>query len=162
MTAVHRAEPFLPRCFGTDKGVRRIVRGLLARGLSRAEWTHEAHLAAVSALVIEHPGFDLARELPRVIASYNVAVGGVNDDQQGYHETLTLFWIGVARRFHARTSGTLVERVNQLILADPEGRRDYPLRFWSAERLFSVAARRRWVEPDRMRFEDDGHARPGA
>jgi hypothetical protein len=28
------------------------------------------------------------------------------------------------------------------------GSRDWPLRFWSKERLFSVDARRAWVEPD--------------
>ena len=29
-----------------------------------------------------------------------------------------------------------------------EGRRDWPLRFYSAERLFSVEARRNFVAPD--------------
>ena len=41
----------------------------------------------------------------------------------------------------------LRERVSALLLA-PEGRRDWPLRFYSAERLFSKAARLGWVEPD--------------
>ena len=33
-------------------------------------------------------------------------------------------------------------------LLAPEGRRDWPLRFYSRERLFSKAARLGWVEPD--------------
>lgn len=41
----------------------------------------------------------------------------------------------------------LAERVNALLLAS-EGRRDWPLRFYSAERLFSKEARLEWVEPD--------------
>ena len=36
---------------------------------------------------------------------------------------------------------------NALLLA-PEGRRDWPLRFYSPELLFSPAARLGWVEPD--------------
>ena len=40
-----------------------------------------------------------------------------------------------------------VEKVNGLLLAE-EGRRDWPLRFYSAERLFSVEARRGYLEPD--------------
>ena len=43
--------------------------------------------------------------------------------------------------------GGLAERVNALLLA-PEGRRDWPLRFYSAELLFSTEARLGWVEPD--------------
>jgi hypothetical protein len=43
--------------------------------------------------------------------------------------------------------GDLLARVNGL-LASPMGRRDWPLRFYSRERLFSVAARRSFVEPD--------------
>ena len=41
----------------------------------------------------------------------------------------------------------LAERVNALLLA-PEGRRDWPLRFYSAELLFSKVAGLGWVEPD--------------
>jgi hypothetical protein len=38
-------------------------------------------------------------------------------------------------------------RVNAILLA-PEGRRDWPLRFYSRELLLSVEARLGWVEPD--------------
>jgi hypothetical protein len=34
------------------------------------------------------------------------------------------------------------------LLATPMGDKAWPLGFWSRERLFSVAARRGWVEPD--------------
>jgi hypothetical protein len=34
------------------------------------------------------------------------------------------------------------------LLLAPEGRRDWPLRFYSAGLLFSKAARLEWVEPD--------------
>jgi hypothetical protein len=37
--------------------------------------------------------------------------------------------------------------VNQLLLA-PMGRRDWPLRFFSRERLFSAEARRSHIAPD--------------
>ena len=35
-----------PRLFADDAAIRRIGEGLLARTLTRPEWTHEAHLAA--------------------------------------------------------------------------------------------------------------------
>ena len=44
-------------------------------------------------------------------------------------------------------SEPLLELVNELLFS-PMGRRDWPLRFYSAERLFSVEARRHFVPPD--------------
>jgi hypothetical protein len=41
----------------------------------------------------------------------------------------------------------LHELVNELLLS-PMGRRDWPLRFYSPQRLFSVEARREWIPPD--------------
>jgi len=41
----------------------------------------------------------------------------------------------------------LVAKINALLRA-PEGRRDWPLLFYSPERLFSKEARLGWVEPD--------------
>ena len=51
--------------------------------------------------------------------------------------------------FHRRCDPALalVERVNAL-LTEPEGARDWPLRFYSRERLFSVEARRAVILPD--------------
>lgn len=54
------------------------------------------------------------------------------------------------RLFLTETAETgLAARVNALLLSDV-GRRDWPLRFYSRERLFSVSARRGFVEPDLM------------
>ena len=136
------------RLFADAEDVRRIGKGLLDCTLPRADWTHEAHLAACLWLLTERPDILPERDLPVLIRRYNESVGGVNDDTQGYHETLTQLYISGVRRFLAETgAGGLVERVNAL-LASATGARDWPLRFYSREVLFSVAARRGWVAPD--------------
>lgn len=143
------------RLFADDAAVRRIGEGLLDRTLPRADWTHEAHLAACFWLLTERHDIDLPRELPGIIRRYNEAVGGVNDATQGYHETLTQLYILGVRRFaagDAAGNGPLFARVNAL-LRGPVGRRDWPLRFYSRERLFSVEARLGWVEPDLAGFD---------
>ena len=57
-------------------------------------------------------------------------------------------FIRAVRAHLATTEGQgLRERVNALLLA-PEGRRDWPLLFYSRELLFSPRARLGWVEPD--------------
>ena len=136
------------RLFVDAEDVRRIGNGLLDCTLPRADWTHEAHLAACLWLLTERPDILPERDLPVLIRRYNESVGGVNDDTQGYHETLTQLYISGVRRFLAETgAGGLVERVNAL-LASAAGGRDWPLRFYSREVLFSAAARRGWVAPD--------------
>ena len=140
---------FPPRHFEGDAAIIRIGEGLLARTLPRADWTHEAHLAATTYLLTRRPDIDLDRDLRRIISSYNESVGGVNDDTQGYHETITRVFLHGVRLFlsEADLDEPLHELVNDLLLS-PMGRRDWPLRFYSAERLFSVDARRKFVSPD--------------
>ena len=136
------------RLFRTDAAVRRVGTGLLDRTLPREEWTHEAHLAACAWILLEHLEIEPERDLPGIIRSYNVAVGGVNDDSQGYHETLTQLYIRGVRSFLAdRGRERLLDAVNALLVSD-KADRDWPLRFYSKKHLFSVAARRGWVEPD--------------
>jgi hypothetical protein len=144
---------YRPRLFKSDAEIARVGEGLLARTLPRAEWTHEAHLAATTYLLLRRPDVGLDRELPDIIRRYNESVGGVNSDSEGYHETITRAFLRGVRLFLAEavTSEPLHELVNQLLLS-PMGRRDWPLRFYSPGRLFSVAARRDFVAPDLAAF----------
>jgi hypothetical protein len=140
---------YRPRMFADDDAIARIGEGLLARTLPRADWTHEAHLAATTYLLSRRPDIDLDRDLPGIIRRFNESVGGVNDDTQGYHDTITRVFLHGVRLFlgEADPEAPLHELVNELLLW-PMGRRDWPLRFYSAERLFSVEARRHFVPPD--------------
>jgi hypothetical protein len=136
------------RFFESDAAVRRVGTGLIDRSLPRADWTHEGHLAACTWLLTERPDIDAPRQLPGIIRSYNVSVGGVNDETQGYHETLTQLYIAAVRQWLvAAPDESLVNRVNAL-LAAPIGCRDWPLTLYSRERLFSVDARLGLVMPD--------------
>ena len=140
---------YKPRLFTTDAEIEHIGEGLLARTLPRPEWTHEAHLGATTYLLVRRPDIDLDRELPGIIRSYNESVGGVNDDTQGYHDTITRTFLHGVRLFLAEAdlNDPLHELINELLLS-PMGRREWPMRFYSAERLFSVEARRKFVTPD--------------
>jgi hypothetical protein len=140
---------YKPRLFRDDAEIARIGEGLLARTLPRADWTHEAHLAATTYLLTRRPDVDIDQELPGIIRAYNESVGGVNSDSEGYHETITRVFLQGVRLFlsEADPDEPLHELVNELLLS-PMGRRVWPLRFYSAERLFSVEARRAFVPPD--------------
>lgn len=136
------------RLLAADSEIVRLGEGLLACTLDRADWTHEAHLAATLYLLIERPDVDVDREIAGIISRFNESVGGVNDDNGGYHDTITRAYLTGVRLFLGETGETgLMPRVNAL-LASPMGHRDWPLRFYSRELLFSVAARRGYVAPD--------------
>ena len=140
---------YRPRLFASDADVAHIGEGLLARTLPKAEWTHEAHLAATTYLLLKRPDIDLDTELPGIIRSYNESVGGVNSDTEGYHETITRVFLRGVRLFLAEADRRepLHELVNELLLS-PMGGRDWPFRFYSPDLLISVEARRHFVPPD--------------
>ena len=140
---------FSPRLFASDAEIAHLGEGLVNCSLAKEEWTHEAHLGATTYLLLKRPDVDLDAELPGLIRRFNESVGGVNSDSEGYHDTITRAYLRGIRLFleEADSSEPLHELVNQLLLS-PMGRRDWPLRFWSRDRLMSVEARRHYVEPD--------------
>lgn len=138
----------MPHAPYTDAEVADLVRRLLDHSLPKAQWTHAAHLTATLHL-IRTRNEGLERDMPRIIQTYNVAVGGVNDDTSGYHETITQAYLAAIRAFVATLpAGVGDGEASARLLATPMGDKAWPLTFWSRERLFSVAARRGWVEPD--------------
>ena len=140
---------YSPQLFHSDAEIEHLGEGMIARTLPRAEWTHEAHLAATTYLLLRRADIDLDKELPALIRRYNESVGGVNSDTEGYHETITRVFLHGVRLFlsEADIKSPLHELVNELLLS-PMGGRAWPLRFYSRERLFSVDARRAFASPD--------------
>jgi len=132
----------------TDAEIVDLAARLLDHSLPKAEWTHAAHMVATLRLVrTRNEG--LERDMPRIIQTYNVAVGGVNDDHNGYHETITQAYLAAIRAFVAALPAGISDgEAAARLLATPMGDKAWPLGFWSRERLFSVEARRGWVEPD--------------
>jgi len=131
----------------TEADIERIGRSVQSRTLPKCEWTHAAHFAAAM-WVLTHPNLVAERDMPAVIRSYNEATGTRNTDTTGYHETITQASIRAARAFLSkRTDSGRAEALCEL-LASPFGRSDWLLAYYTRDRLFSVAARCGWVEPD--------------
>jgi hypothetical protein len=144
--------PDVPGPYASDAEIERLARGLLTCSLPKTEWTHAAHFAATLWLMRRRPDLDL----PGIIRAYNQAVGGRNTDTEGYHETITQASLAAAGAFLAsRPETEPLHAVAAGLMASPLGKPDWILAFWSRERLFSVEARRGWVEPDlkALRFE---------
>lgn len=137
----------------SDSDVARIVNGLRARDLPKSEWTHGAHLCAGTGLLHEGGLARAEAEMPDIIRRYNEVTGVPNTDEEGYHHTITLFYL---RAIDGFLSGRWEEPVGVCasdLLASPLADRAFPLRFYSKALLFSVAARRGWIAPDLEAFD---------
>jgi hypothetical protein len=136
------------RIFTSDEEVAILGRRLLDCTLPKTEWTHAGHFAATLWILSCRPDIEAPREMPRVIRAYNVATGGVNTDTAGYHETITQASIRAARGFLGAGPDLMLAAACNALLTSPLGDPDWLLEYWSRERLFSIAARRDWCEPD--------------
>jgi hypothetical protein len=137
---------FVP--FTSDDEIVVIANGLLDRTLPKSVFTHAAHFAATLWLLTMRPDFDLSRDLPATIRAYNEAVGGANTDTSGYHETITQASIRAARAFLRENPNLPLFETCNALMTSTLGSSEWPLRYWSRERLFSVEARRAWLDPD--------------
>jgi len=133
--------------FTSDAEIEHIGRGLLDCSLPKIEWSHAAHFAAAFWL-LQRPHAPAVRDMPVLIRAYNVATSVPNTDSSGYHETITLGSLRVARAWLAKRPGMALHEALSALLESEYGRSDWPLTYWSRSVLFSVAARRAWVEPD--------------
>lgn len=136
----------------TDAEIERIATGFVARDLPKDDWTHAAHFAATLWL-LRHDGDRLSERLPGLIRAFNTSVGGENTDTAGYHETITQASLRAAAAHLATYPvGAPLSTVLDDLLAGDLGGSAWILRHWSKDRLFSVEARREWVEPDLARL----------
>jgi hypothetical protein len=116
--------------------------------LPRPEWTHEAHLAATTYLLLKRPDIDLDEELPDIIRRYNESVGGVNSDTKAITRRSlgsSCEESGCSRRGRPAPA---IAPAGQRAAAVTDGEARLAAALLFAERLFSSEARRRFVAGD--------------
>lgn len=132
----------------TIQDIEAFIRDFEACSLQKSRWTHHAHLLVGLWYLSRHSPDEALLIVRQRIHAYNEAVGTANSETSGYHETLThLFLRGIAAHISAHSREPLPESLAQL-LDSPLASKNWPLTFYSRERLFSITARRQWLEPD--------------
>ena len=115
--------------------------------IDRDEWKHAEHLTVALVYIRRH---DLETATAKMRDGiFNLLLNGFGIDPRAempYHETLTVFWMRTVAKFNESKNGTsLLDTANELAAKFDK---DYPLRFYSRERLFSDEARSRFIEGD--------------
>ena len=137
-----------------ERDVESLARRFLALEVSRAEWTHQAHLAVGLWHVARFGTADALIRLRAGIRALNESNGVANTPGGGYHETITHAYVVLIGRFLtsrglAQPSQTRdVQGDVDALLLDPLAGRAALFDYWSRERLLSAQARAEWVDPD--------------
>lgn len=139
-----------PLILAGDSELAALGAQVLGGVLPKEAWTHRAHLAVAVWVIAERPDIVPARDMPAIIRAYNAASGTANTDTGGYHETITQASLRMVAAFlSAQPAGTPAYTVCNALFDSRYGDKDWLLSHWSRDVLFSVAARRGWVEPDK-------------
>ncbi len=121
--------------------------------LPKEKWTHHAHFVMALWYCYHLPLPVAVARIKDGIKQYNIAIGGVNTDDAGYHETITLFYIYAINHYivHAIDKNNLDKLLADLNV-QPFVAKDFPLQFYSSELLMSSRARKGWIHPDKFSF----------
>jgi len=132
----------------TTEEIEAFIQAFEDRTLPKVRWHHHAHLVVGLWYLSHNSSEDALSIIRQRIRAYNEVVGPPNTDTSGYHETLTRFFLrGIRAHIAAYPAKPLHESLSTL-LQSPIASKEWPLTAYSRERLFSVSARRGWLESD--------------
>ena len=117
--------------------------------VTRAEWTHGAHVAVCAWYAVGHDPETTFAIVKDGILEFARACGIVHTATSGYHETLTRFWtLVIAAHVQACGAGTRWDAVRAALDRFGEDR-DLPRRCYSFDVVADPRARAEWVPADR-------------
>ena len=143
--------------YKSNDEIEALVNAFEDASIARGVWKHAEHLV-VALYYVDKFDLDIASKKMRD-GLFRLLTEGFKVDltkEMPYHETLTVFWMRTVNEFARENANlSLTEIANSLI---EKFDKDYPLRFYTRERLFSDEARSRFIDPDLS----DLSAKPGS
>jgi hypothetical protein len=132
--------------YRSEKEILDLVRAFEAGTISRADWRHAEHLTVAMYYLLDMPLTDAVGKMRRNLVNHLRMAGVDLEKEMPYHETLTVFWMRAVNDFLASANrASMLDKANELV---GKFDKDYPLRFYTREYLFSDEARAGFVEGD--------------
>ena len=133
--------------YNSDKEIVDLVEKFEAATIAREAWHHAEHLT-VAVYYLSHHDYETAIAKMRD-GIFNLLTNGFSVDltkEMPYHETLTIFWMKTLNEYLTNANGSsLWTKANDVV---EKYDKDYPLKFYSREFLFSDAARAGYLDGD--------------
>ena len=132
--------------YKTEKEILGVIENFEKCEIERGTWGHPEHLI-VAFHYAKNNDFETAYKKMRagifnLLRSFEIDL----TKEMPYHETLTVFWMRTVFDFAEKTNNkNLFENMAEII---ENFDKNYPLKFYSEELLFSSKARKEFVEPD--------------
>jgi hypothetical protein len=132
----------------TEEEYGEFIRQFADCTLPKSRWKHGAHLLVALWYVAEHG--DDALPLVRLgILKYNESTGVRNTETDGYHETVTVFWVRTVSAFFRHKGNDRPRHVIAAdLIAEYSFRKNLYREHYSFDLLQSREARQRWISPD--------------
>ena len=134
------------KIYKNEDEIKSLVESFERGTVAEKDWRHAEHLAVALFYLSTHD-FDAALAKMRdgifnLLRAFKVDL----TKEMPYHETLTVFWMRAVDDFRKSRGGASLTEICGELVANFD--KDYPLRFYSRELLFSDEARARFVEAD--------------
>lgn len=132
--------------YNNEDEILRLARSFENGTISRDVWKHAEHLT-VALFYLSHHDFDTALSKVRdgifnLLQAFEIDLS----KEMPYHETLTVFWMRTIANFKDSKNGASIAEICSELIEKFDT--DYPLKFYSRERLFSDEARTSFIEGD--------------
>jgi len=132
--------------YNDEKDILEVIRTFEDATISRDAWKHAEHLTVaihyLSLYDIETATVKMRDGIFKLLSAFEVDLS----KEMPYHETLTVFWMRTVAKFNtAKNGASILDKANEL--ADTYDK-NYPLKFYSREFLFSDEARAGFVDGD--------------
>ena len=132
--------------YKTEDEINEVINAFESATLPHNKWRHAEHLTMAMRYALLYDFDEALNKMRSGILKLNDFHGVVTTNERGYHETLTGVWTRAVYDYvKANINKDLVGLANEII---EKFDKEYPLKFYSRERLFSVEARYGFVEPD--------------
>lgn len=134
--------------YKTENELLAVVESFENGTIPRENWKHAEHLT-VALYYLSENDFDAAYKKMRdgifnLLKSFKVDLS----KEMPYHETMTVFWLKTVEEFKKSKDGYSILDVHNEVVETFD--KDYPLKFYSRELLFSDEARERFVDADKI------------
>lgn len=129
-----------------ESEILEVVRTFENGTISREAWRHAEHLTVAMHYLMHHNLETATGKMRGGIFNLLKAFEVDLTKEMPYHETLTVFWMRTVKDFLASKNGaSVLDKANEMV---EKFDKDYPLKFYTREFLFSDEARAGFVEGD--------------